>query len=378
MKKILNLIVCAALVLGLTVPALASATSSQTGDPGMQNFAALIRQAGTAPQFSDVDTGAWYGDKNEGVLSKAAAYGLMIGDGSLFAPEGSVTLAEAVTMAARLHSIYATGKAEFTEGDPWHKVYVDYCDKEGILFAANLRATQDMSAAATREQYGRLMTAALPSAAFAVINTVDYSAIPDVPVEGAGGDYAYLLYRAGIVEGRDGGKYCPRDPISRAESAALVVRIVDPAARRSFTLTKGSGSVESDDLKSVVLLARQAIDAAKTSLTAAGKSFATSYPDAAAQLEQAESMARLCLQNCEKAQTLDGGTYKADLQDAYSHCRETVLLIQSMRSGVAAVVTDPTGQTATLFLANRDTIFKNAVTYVDNVTLFLARVYNAL
>ena len=56
--------------------------------------------------FTDVASSAWYADG----IKSAYELGLMNGTGdSLFAPTGTVTLAQAVTMAARLHCIYYTG-----------------------------------------------------------------------------------------------------------------------------------------------------------------------------------------------------------------------------------------------------------------------------
>ena len=62
--------------------------------------------------FSDVDPAMWYAP----YIAAAAPTGLMKGIGTdTFAPMGKVTLAETVTIAARLHSIYHTGSEQFVQ-----------------------------------------------------------------------------------------------------------------------------------------------------------------------------------------------------------------------------------------------------------------------
>jgi len=64
----------------------------------------------------------WYADS----VRKVYELGLMKGnpDGNFY-PDGTITLAEVVTMAARLHNICTGGSGEFTQGTTWYKVYVD-------------------------------------------------------------------------------------------------------------------------------------------------------------------------------------------------------------------------------------------------------------
>ena len=78
-------------------------------------------------QYPDVDEDAWYGVNRQKTVVRAFEYGLMQGnDDGRFNPLGSVTLAEAITIAARVHSIYNGGDGKFEQGEPWYQVYVDY------------------------------------------------------------------------------------------------------------------------------------------------------------------------------------------------------------------------------------------------------------
>lgn len=169
--------------------------------------------------FSDVPSGAWYAD---GVRS-AYELGLMKGSGGAFSPDGSVTLAEAVTMAARLHSIYYYGSADFQQKGPaWYSVYADYAKRAGIIE----RDYANYSAAATRAQFASIFAHALPSSALAKLNDIADGAIPDVGASHRNAQEIYLLYRAGVLTGSDDGlAFRPTKSIRRSEAAAVVTRM---------------------------------------------------------------------------------------------------------------------------------------------------------
>ena len=60
----------------------------------------------TYGQFADVNENDWYGINQQGAVANAFEYGLMKGtDSSTFNPTGDITIAEAITIAARVHSI---------------------------------------------------------------------------------------------------------------------------------------------------------------------------------------------------------------------------------------------------------------------------------
>ena len=78
----------------------------------------------------------------------AYEYGLINGQSATrFAPDSSLTVAEAIKMAACLHSIYYTGSAEFATSQPWYSTYVDYALQNGILSVARSDYTQPASRA---------------------------------------------------------------------------------------------------------------------------------------------------------------------------------------------------------------------------------------
>ena len=194
--------------------------------PGLSNFKTV--NAYTAGQFADV-TDSYWGAPN---IAKAYELGLMKGSSdSAFDPEGSVTVAQTITMAARLHSIYATGSENFVQSGVWYQTYVDYCKANGIL----KKDFADYNAPAKRSEFAAILAAALPAEALSAINTV--SVIPDVAEQGENGAAIYALYRAGILTGNDAqGTFGPETSINRAAAAAILTRMADTSLRKHITL----------------------------------------------------------------------------------------------------------------------------------------------
>ena len=217
MRKFFSVIVIAALVVSLSVVALAS-----TG--GFGNFA----YSGDyyAGQFNDVRETDWYARYVEDAFN----YGFFRGKSeSEFAPDGLLTFGEAVTLAARVRSIYFTGKAEFAGSVPFYAVYADYAREHGVI---DQFGVYDFEAPAARAQLAQLVHNALPAEAFAEINVITDYGISDVVHGEDHSSAVYALYRAGILTGADSfGTFSPGSNITRAETSAIMVRLAAPAAR---------------------------------------------------------------------------------------------------------------------------------------------------
>ncbi|MBQ7143593.1 MAG: S-layer homology domain-containing protein [Oscillospiraceae bacterium] len=201
-------------------------------ESGFANFHTVA--AYTEDLFDDVSTSNWFHD------NVAAVYelGLMVGSKGSFQPKGEITLAETITMAARLHSIYSTGAAEFQKSKPWYQVYVDYATAAGIL-SGKLEASRDMNAPVTRRQFAAILAHAFPESALPEINAVEDDAIPDVKCSDEYGTEIYRLYRAGILKGsEENGSYLPDSAIQRSGVAAIVTRMVYRSLRLRFTLER--------------------------------------------------------------------------------------------------------------------------------------------
>lgn len=239
-KKLLTLALSALLALQ-ALPAAAFA--------GYENF---TLSAGRTAAFADVPADAWYAG------SVQTAYGCGLIDGKsdrVFDPDGSLTLAEAVKLAACLHRVYAEGTAAFAPSAPWYQTYVDYARQAGMLTADYA----DFDAAATRADFAALFAAALPAEALAAVGDVEDGAIPDVSASDAYADAVYTLYRAGVLTGADDtGRFLPQSGIRRSEVAAIVARMADPALREVVTLhtlhALSAGEAETQCMPAVVKL----------------------------------------------------------------------------------------------------------------------------
>ena len=184
-------------------------------------------------QFSDVPANQWFTNN----VANAFSFGLMKGNSATtFNPYGDVTVAEAIAMAARIHSIYTTGTENFTQGTPWYQCYLDYAYQNKIISYAYYNC--DVKNKATRAQFAEIFAAALPDEALSIKNSVSDNAVPDVKMKDSYSAPVYKLYRAGILAGGDAkGTFSPGTFITRAECATIVARMADSDNRVSFSLT---------------------------------------------------------------------------------------------------------------------------------------------
>ena len=220
-KRIFALVMTVALLCtSLVTPAFAASA-------GLENF----KKSNTyTEQFADVKTSDWFHD------SVAAAYefGLMKGSNeTTFNPSGNVTIIEAIILADRLNDIYYGGTGVFEQsGSPWYQVYVDYAIENKIVDEGEYSS---YTAAATRKDFASILYMALPDSALSAINHVQ--SIPDVKQTESYAPPVYFLYNAGILSGSDSqGSFKPESNITRAEVAAIVVRMADTSMRKSLTL----------------------------------------------------------------------------------------------------------------------------------------------
>ena len=230
LKRIIAVVLCLACFTAI-FPGMASAANDPAVSTGGSLSHFIRSRAYQSGQFSDVTEGQWF----QTGVQNAYELGLMNGiSASAFSPKGVMTVAEAVTLACRLHSIYYDDNAAFEQGNPWYQVYVNYALQNGILTDGEF---SDYTKSATRSQFAKIMTAALPADALPVINSIADDALPDVKTADYGGTAVYTLYRAGILTGNDRyGTFTPASSIERSAVAAIVSRMADPGLRSRFTL----------------------------------------------------------------------------------------------------------------------------------------------
>ena len=210
---------------------------SEENTLGMENFQKATTYVDG--QFTDVAPNQWYYEN----VKTAYELGIVKGTGAnSYGSKNTVTLAEALALASRLHSIYHTGKADFKQGDVWYQVYLDYAISNGIIrncgpVIASGEHGDYAATAATREQFVCMMKNAFPDSEFLAINNIEKGKIPDVSTVSFDADAIYTMYNAGIVTGNDGyGTFTPNNTITRSEVAAIIARMVDSSLRKHFTI----------------------------------------------------------------------------------------------------------------------------------------------
>lgn len=193
--------------------------------------------------FTDVPLGAWF---FQDVLS-AYNRGLINGmSPTLYEPDGSLTVAQAVKLAACMHQLYQEGSVTLQNGaDAWYSTYLDYAVRQEILTEDYAALSPDeLNTPITRAEFVHIFYHALPRSEYGQINAVMTGAIPDVTEDALYSQEIYTFYRAGILTGDaadeaggvPAGRFRPADNIKRSEVATIMNRMFDSAARKHFTL----------------------------------------------------------------------------------------------------------------------------------------------
>jgi hypothetical protein len=189
--------------------------------------------------FSDVKAGVWY----EPYVTQARNDGLISGvSADKFAPDGTLSIAQAVTLSARMYQKHADGTVTLKNGDTtWYAPYVDYAVEKGIIASGEYDGR--WTATADRAEFIEIFYKALPESEYAAKNTVEDGAVPDVALNDDWGAEVYSFYRAGILTGDARHYFNPGTSIKRSEAAAVMARMFTPSLRQSVTLTSAFGKL---------------------------------------------------------------------------------------------------------------------------------------
>ena len=174
----------------------------------------------TPSSFTDVPDNAWYAE----AVNKATQAGLLKGvGGNRYDPDGTLTIAEAITLSARLYAA-RTGETIPTVDGPWYQGALEYCTAHQ-LFSAALYPDSVMLNPATRFQMIFLLDCAIPESEKKEIKDIPNGSIPDIAEADEYGGIVYQWYRVGYIEGDETGRFLGPTNISRAEVAAILCRI---------------------------------------------------------------------------------------------------------------------------------------------------------
>ncbi len=228
MKRHLLPLILAALLLAASPSPAASAAAGDVFSP--------IRTY--EEQFTDVSTGDWYYDNVKALYELGLTNGQ--GRADRFDPQGSLSVAEILTMAARLRSLYESGDCEAGPsgyaGGQWYEPYVSYLQDLQVIGG---EFDGSYTRPATRAEMARVLARTLPEALFDPINRDIAAAgygrglyITDVTSSTPYQQEILLLYDWGILDGTDGtGSFCPTDGIPRCQAAAMVTRLAYSSLR---------------------------------------------------------------------------------------------------------------------------------------------------
>ena len=181
--------------------------------------------------FYDVDSDDWFYEPVKSAWEQELTDGVTA---RYYMPDNTLTVAQAVKLAAALHQKQSVGFVTLQNGGThWYDNYVNYAIANGLIEAAyQSKSAEAMNAAVTRAEFVHILSKLLNAG---TINTVN--SIPDVKAGDAYADEIFAFYRAGILTGSDRlGTFHPESSLKRSEAAAILVRLYDATQRQYITL----------------------------------------------------------------------------------------------------------------------------------------------
>ena len=181
--------------------------------------------------FYDVDSNHWFYEPVKSAWEQELIDGVTA---RYYMPDNTLTVAQAVKLAAALHQKQSVGFVTLQNGGThWYDNYVNYAIANGLIEAVyQSKSAEAMNAAVTRAEFVHILSKLLNAG---TINTVNN--IPDVKAGDAYADEIFAFYRAGILTGSDRlGTFHPESSLKRSEAAAILVRLYDATQRQYITL----------------------------------------------------------------------------------------------------------------------------------------------
>ena len=181
--------------------------------------------------FYDVDANDWFYESVKSAWEQELIDGVTA---RYFKPDNTLTVAQAIKLAAALHQKQSVGFVTLQNGGThWYDNYVNYAAANGLIEAAYQgKSAEAMNAAVSRAEFVHILAKLLDARS---INTVN--SIPDVKSGDAYADEIFAFYRAGILTGSDRlGTFHPMSSLKRSEAAAILVRLYDASQRQYITL----------------------------------------------------------------------------------------------------------------------------------------------
>ena len=185
--------------------------------------------------YTDVSPDQWYysyveiADKNDLIDGKTPTE---------YVPDADITLAECIKLAASMHQLYHEDEVTLEngkDGEKWYTPYIRYAKENRLILRdKNSRnyTEEELNSPISRAEYVNIFGYTMPGERWNAINDVPTGSLPDVPEEHPYAANIYKMYTAGILNGSDAmGTFHPDDPVSRSETAAILVRLLDDRYR---------------------------------------------------------------------------------------------------------------------------------------------------
>lgn len=223
MKKVIKLIICTVIIMGIGLTSQAAS---------LDNFE---RTREYSDNFSDVSEADWF------YTSVKSSYEMGITDGygeGEFAPYEPISVAEAIAFGAKISAVYEKSEIRgAAEGEAWYAPYIEYAEEIGII-EAGVFTERDMDNPATRAEVAYILARSVNFTDLKNINT-HIDALPDVSAYDEFYNEIIMLYRAGVITGKDSlGRFYPAEYINRSEVAAMISRIADKSLRLEVTFSE--------------------------------------------------------------------------------------------------------------------------------------------
>lgn len=225
-----------------------------------------------AKTFSDVPQSHWA----YSVIDEASDDGIMNAKAAgVFAPNATLTRAEYATMLYNLapesdvmklvHGSTADNGLYDVDGNAWYADTVSWAVARGVFknnggsFSPNRTITREEMAVATYEFLHKYCDGKF------VLDSIYKGFTDDAAFSSsANRDKVYILVNNGIIAGKSDGSFDPQGSLTRAEAAAMAVRVADIVASEApadtlemsaeQTLASGSAQITSDEKNFIDLL----------------------------------------------------------------------------------------------------------------------------
>lgn len=234
--------------------------------------ATAVANPAEAKTFSDVPQSHWA----YSVIDEASDDGIMNAKAAgVFAPNATLTRAEYATMLYNLapesdvmklvHGSTADNGLYDVDGNAWYADTVSWAVARGVFknnggsFSPNRTITREEMAVATYEFLHKYCDGKF------VLDSIYKGFTDDAAFSSsANRDKVYILVNNGIIAGKSDGSFDPQGSLTRAEAAAMAVRVADIVASEApadtlemsaeQTLASGSAQITSDEKNFIDLL----------------------------------------------------------------------------------------------------------------------------